>query len=147
LYCLITISKGGFRRIRQSDSVTCLSLAGRLALNRKDPVKAIELLQTAFPYELGMPRTALQANFGALYAIYVRGEAYLALRKGREAVAEFDKILQQRGIVISDPIGALAHLQVGRAFLLAGEEAKAEAAYQDFLELWKDPDPMPTFRS
>ena len=116
------------------------ALAGRLALNRKDPVKAIEVLQSAFPHELGMPRTALHANFGSLYPVYVRGEAYLALHKAQEAAAEFQKILHHRGIVISDPIGALAHLQVGRAFLLAGERAKAETAYQDFLELWKDAD-------
>ena len=66
---------------------------------------------------------------------------YLLLRRGKEAAAEFQKILDHRSIVISDPIGALAHLQLGRAFALAGDKTKARAAYQDFLTLWKDADP------
>ena len=79
--------------------------------------------------------------FGALYPVYLRGQAYLAAHKGREAAAEFQKILERRGIVINDPIGALAHLGLGRAHVLQGDTAKAKAAYQDFLTLWKDADP------
>ena len=79
--------------------------------------------------------------FGALYPIYVRGEAYLAAHQGAEAAAEFQKILDHRGIVVSDPIGALARLQLGRAFALSGDKTKAKTAYQDFLTLWKDADP------
>jgi eukaryotic-like serine/threonine-protein kinase len=71
----------------------------------------------------------------------VRGEAYLAAHQGAEAAAEFQKILDHRGIVVSDPIGALAHLQLGRAYALSGETTKAKAAYRDFLTLWKDADP------
>jgi hypothetical protein len=73
--------------------------------------------------------------------VYVRGLSYLAARRGAEAAAEFQKILDHRGIVVSDPIGALAHLQLGRALDLSGDKARAKAAYQDFLTLWKDADP------
>jgi DNA-binding winged helix-turn-helix (wHTH) protein/predicted Zn-dependent protease len=117
------------------------ALRARLALNQGEPSKAIDLLQKAVPYELGRPRSALHANFGALYPIYVRGEAYLALHQGAAAAAEFQKILDHRGIVVSDPIGALAHLQLGRAYALQGDMAQAKAAYRDFLTLWKDADP------
>ena len=79
--------------------------------------------------------------FGALYPIYVRGEAYLAANQGAEAATEFQKVLDHRGVVISDPIAALAHLQLGRAFALSGDKTKAKTAYQDFLTLWKDADP------
>ena len=78
---------------------------------------------------------------GTLYSAYVRGQAYLAMHQGREAAIEFQKILDHRGIVLSDPIGALAHLQLGRAYALAGEHDKARTAYGDSLRLWKDADP------
>jgi Tfp pilus assembly protein PilF len=76
-----------------------------------------------------------------MFPIYVRGEAYLAEHQGREAAVEFQKILDHRGIVLNEPIGALAHLQLGRAYDMSGETTKARAAYQDFLTLWKDADP------
>jgi eukaryotic-like serine/threonine-protein kinase len=117
------------------------TLRARLALDRGEPAKAVELLQKATPYELGTPRTALHANFGALYPVYMRGEAYLAEHRGPEAAAEFQKILDHRGIVVSDPIGALARLQLGRALALSGDVARAKAAYDDFLALWKHADP------
>ena len=78
---------------------------------------------------------------GSLYPAYVRGLAYLAAHQGAEATAEFQKILDHRGIVVSDPIDALAHLQLGRAYALSGDTVKAKSAYQDFLTLWKDADP------
>ncbi len=82
----------------------------------------------------------------ALYPVYVRGEAYLAAHQGSEAAAEFQKILDHRGVVVNEPIGALAHLQIGRAYAMLGDTAKARAAYQDFLTLWKDADPdIPVF--
>ena len=71
----------------------------------------------------------------------MRGEAYLALRQGNEAAAEFQKILNHPGIVVNCPLGALARLGLGRAYTLRGDPAKARAAYQDFLTLWKDADP------
>ena len=70
----------------------------------------------------------------------MRGEAYLAAHEGAEAAAEFQRILDHRGIVVSDPIGALARLELGRAFALSGDKTKARTAYQDFLTLWKDAD-------
>ncbi len=123
------------------------AIRAQLALNHGEPAKAIELLQIAAPYELGAPRVSTHGFFGALYPIYVRGEAYLAAHQGAEAATEFQKIIDHRGIVVSDPIGALAHLQLGRAFVLSGDKAKAKNAYQDFLTLWKDADPdIPIFQ-
>jgi tetratricopeptide (TPR) repeat protein len=116
------------------------ALRALLALNHREPSKAIELLQAAVPYELGTPRSSIQGFFGALYPIYVRGQSYLAARKGAEAATEFQKIIDHRGIVVSDPVGALAHLQLGRAFALSGDKAKAKIAYRDFLTIWKDAD-------
>ena len=71
----------------------------------------------------------------------MRGEAYLAAHQGKEAAAEFQKVLDQRGIVVNEPIGALARLQLGRAYAMQGDIDKAKVAYQDFLTLWKDADP------
>jgi tetratricopeptide (TPR) repeat protein/predicted Ser/Thr protein kinase len=115
------------------------SLRGRLALTRNDWSKAVETLQVSSPYEFG---TGAAAAFGtALYPIYVRGEAYLNGHQGGLAATEFQKILDHRGAVQNSPIGALAHLQIGRAYAMQGDTAKAKAAYQDFLALWKDADP------
>ena len=110
------------------------------ALNRGESSHAIELLQIAVPYELAVPSIDYYFFFGGLYPAYVRGEAYLAAHQGVEAAAEFQKILDHPGIVLSDPIGALAHLGLARAYDLQGDTAKATAAYQDFLTLWKDAD-------
>jgi tetratricopeptide (TPR) repeat protein len=107
------------------------TIQARVALSRNDPAKAIEFLQDAEPYELGM---------GSLDPAYVRGEVYLAAHRGSEAAGEFQKILDHRGIVGNALIGALAHLQLGRAYALQGDTAKARAAYTDFLTLWKDAD-------
>jgi len=111
-----------------------------LALNHREPSKAIEALQIAIPYDLGAPRCSFHGFFGTLYPVYVRGLAYLAARQGAAAATEFQKILDHRGIVVSDPIGALARLQLGRALALSGAKSKAKAAYQDFLSLWKNAD-------
>ena len=117
------------------------TLRAFVALEQGKPSNAIELLQAAVPDELGAPQSSFFGSFGALYPVYFRGEGYLAAHKEAEAAAEFDKILHHRGVVVSDPIGALAHLQLGRAFALAGDETKARSAYQDFLTLWKEADP------
>ena len=119
------------------------TLRALFALNRGEPSHAIELLQIAVPYELAVPAIDYYFFFGGLYPAYVRGEAYLAAHQGAEAVAEFQKILDHPGIVLSDPIGALAHLGLARAYDLQGDTAKATAAYQDFLTLWKDADTDP----
>jgi tetratricopeptide (TPR) repeat protein len=102
---------------------------------------AIERLKVAVPYDFAMPGTVLYAKFGGLYTVYVRGRGYLAAGRGHEAAAEFQKILKRRGIVLADPIGALAHLQLGRAYVVVGDKIAAKNAYQDFLALWKDADP------
>jgi hypothetical protein len=115
-----------------------------LELNHSQPSKALELLQTAIPYELGSPNNGgseFLLGADSLYPAYVRGLAYLAAHQGAEATGEFQKILNHRGIVLSDPIGALAHLQLGRADALAGDITKAKSAYQEFLTLWKAADP------
>jgi eukaryotic-like serine/threonine-protein kinase len=117
------------------------ALGALFALNRHEPDKAIELLQATLPYELNVPSVDFNEFFGGLYPVYVRGEAYLDARQGAEAAAEFQKILDHPGVVFADPIGALARLQLGRAYVLAGDKPKAKAAYQDFLTLWKDADP------
>jgi len=115
-------------------------LRATLALNRRQPSRAIEVLESAAPYELGTPRSNLQGFFGALYPVYLRGQAYLSANRGTEAAAEFQKLLDHRGILVSDPVGALARLQLARSFALSGDTAKAKTAYQDFLTLWKDAD-------
>jgi hypothetical protein len=78
---------------------------------------------------------------GTLYPAFLRGQAHLLAHNGSEAVTEFQKLLDHRGIVLNFLTGALAHLQIGRAYVVAGDTAKAKAAYNDFLTLWKDADP------
>jgi tetratricopeptide (TPR) repeat protein len=78
--------------------------------------------------------------FGAMYPTYVRGLAYLALHKAAEAAAEFQKILDHPGVVLEDPMGALARLQLARAWTMAGDAAKAKTTYEELLRLWKDAD-------
>lgn len=116
------------------------TLHALLALNDRNPSRAIELLQAASPYDLGSSPDSVGFS-GALYPVYVRGEAYLAAHEGAEAAAEFQKILDHPGIVLSDPIAALAHLQLGRACALSEDKTKAKSSYRDFLASWKDADP------
>jgi eukaryotic-like serine/threonine-protein kinase len=107
------------------------------ALGRKDPNRAIELLKAASTIELSE-----STNFTVfLCPVYVRGEAYLMLHDGNAAAAEFQKFINHRGLVVNFPWGALAHLGLARAYATQGDTAKAKAAYQDFLTLWKDADP------
>lgn len=122
------------------------TLRAKLAIRRSSPQQALDILGAAAPYELGLPSYSFY-NWPNLYPVYVRGEAYLAAHQGTKAAAEFQKILDHRGIVLNEPIGALAHLGLGRAYALQGDTAKSRAAYTDFLELWKDADPdIPIFR-
>ena len=116
------------------------TLRAKLAVGKGNASEALETLRAALPYDLG--RTTYSSyGWTSLYSVYVRGEAYLAANQGTEAAAEFLKILDHRGIVLNSPIGALAHLQIGRAYATQGDIAKAKAAYQDFLSLWKNADP------
>ena len=110
------------------------------ALSHGDSSRAIEMLQIATPYEFAVSGSG-SGIFGNLYPVYLRGQAFLMAHRGAEAAAEFQKILVRRGIVFTDPVGAMARLQVGRASAMSGDEGKAKAAYQDFFSLWKDADP------
>src|SRR5262249_32907249 len=109
--------------------------------------KAIELLQRTKPYDRGIPPSIAPWFIGPFFSVYVRGLAYLDLHQAGRAAEEFQNILDHRSIVVSDPIGALAHLQLARAFALSGDEAKAKRAYQEFLTLWKNADAdIPIFK-
>jgi serine/threonine protein kinase/tetratricopeptide (TPR) repeat protein len=112
------------------------AIRAAVEVGRANPSKAIEILQPATAFEMGSPVIGF-----ALYPLYVRGEAFLAAHQGSEAGAEFQKILDHRGIVLNEPIGALAHLGLARAYVLQGDKDKARTKYQDFLTLWKDADP------
>jgi DNA-binding winged helix-turn-helix (wHTH) protein/tetratricopeptide (TPR) repeat protein len=111
------------------------AIRAEIALNGHDPLKAIELLQPTGPYDLSSVRSDFMGP------VYVRGEAYLMSHRGGEAAAEFQKILDHRGLVANSALGALAHLQLGRAYVLMGNNTKAKAEFSEFLNLWKDADP------
>ncbi len=115
------------------NSIAVPTIRGQIEVNRGNPAKAIELLQAASPYEAGWAARALPN--------YVRGQAYLKAHQGKEAVAEFQKILDHRGICATSPACALSHLQLARARAMSGDGAGARTAYQDFFALWKDADP------
>ncbi|HYL16778.1 MAG TPA: hypothetical protein VEV41_27335 [Terriglobales bacterium] len=106
------------------------TIRAALALQRERADEAIELLQVTAPYELSSPDP-----------IYMRGQAFLTLRNGSSAAAEFQKLLDHRGIVLNSPLGALVHLGLARAYALSGDTAKARTKCQDFFALWKDADP------
>jgi len=107
-----------------------------IELNKGNSSQALVSLEAATPYEL---QTATFINY--LYPAYVRGQAYLLAHNGTRAAAEFQKLLDHRGAAVNFVTGALAHLQLGRAYAMAGDTAKAKSAYQDFFTLWKDADP------
>jgi serine/threonine protein kinase/Tfp pilus assembly protein PilF len=107
-----------------------------IELDRKNPSRAIELLRPTAPYELG----GKPFDFDTLYPVYLRGVAYLMQRDGRSAAAEFKKILDHRGRVTNCSLGVLAHLQMGRAYTLSGNETEARGALHDFLALWNNAD-------
>jgi eukaryotic-like serine/threonine-protein kinase len=109
-----------------------------VAFRSGDAGHALEALAPATPYELGQANGFIAF---ALHPAYLRGVAYLAAKQGAAAGIEFQKILDHPGLVGNDPIGALAHLGLGRAYALAGDSAKAKTAYEDFLALWKNADP------
>ena len=107
-----------------------------IQLNQGNSARAIDVLQSMGSRELGQP-TAFAI---LMHPVYVRGQAFLAARKGKEAAAEFQKILDHHGLMQNDPIGALAHLQLGRAYAMLGKIPEARGVYEDFLNLWKDAD-------
>ena len=122
------------------------TLRARLELMRLRPQQALDALVSATACDLNLPAYSYY-NWPNLYPVYVRGESYLAAHRGAEAAAEFQKILAHRGLVLNEPIGALARLQLGRAYVLSGDTAKGRASYEQFLTLWKDADPnIPTLK-
>jgi tetratricopeptide (TPR) repeat protein len=105
-----------------------------IAMQQAAPDRAIVALESSVPYELG-------GNITVIYPAYIRGLAYLDQKNGPAAAAEFQKFLDHPGIVGNFLLGSLARLQLGRAYAISGDTAKARTSYQDFLTLWKDADP------
>jgi hypothetical protein len=114
------------------------TIKAAIELNKGNPAQAVVYLEAAAPYELGEPPPL---QIGLLYPAYVRGQAHLLAHNGTAAAAESQKLLDHRGIVVNFVTGSLAHLQIGRAYEMAGDTAKAKAAYQDFFNIWKNADP------
>jgi serine/threonine protein kinase/tetratricopeptide (TPR) repeat protein len=115
------------------------TLRAQQAFMRHDSAKAIAELQPAASYESGQSSSGNTISI-ALYPVYIRGQALLMAKQGKEAAAEYQKILDHRGVVINGPIGVLAHLGLGRAYALSGDTGKAKIEYQNFLASWKDAD-------
>jgi serine/threonine protein kinase/Flp pilus assembly protein TadD len=115
----------------------CLpTIHGAIEISKNNPSQGILDLEAAAPYELGGT-----LSFAYLYPVWVRGHAYMAAHDGIAAAAEFQKVIDHPGIVLNQPIGSLAHLELGRAYALSGDNVKARASYQNFFTLWKDADP------
>jgi tetratricopeptide (TPR) repeat protein len=120
------------------NAVQLPAIRAAIALKRDQPAKAVELLASASPYERAYPE-----------AVYLRGLAYLDLREGAKAAAEFEKIVDHKGANWGSAwqhpywgqFYSLSYLGLARASALAGDPAKAGKAYQEFLTLWKDADP------
>jgi tetratricopeptide (TPR) repeat protein len=117
------------------------TLRALFALNARDPAAAIHALQAASRYDVAPGGVGFIGRFGGLYPIYVRGLAHLAARRPVEAAAEFQRILDHRGIVLVDPMDAMARLQLARALALGGDTAKAKSMYDDLFAVWKNADP------
>jgi eukaryotic-like serine/threonine-protein kinase len=115
-------------------------ILGAVEMDRNEPAKAIKLLETATPYELASPQ-AWSGLGGPLYPAYLRGWSYLLLHQGGDAAAEFQKLIDNPGFMLTCPLRALAHLGLARAYALQDRANNARSAYQDFFDLWKDADP------
>jgi eukaryotic-like serine/threonine-protein kinase len=123
-----------------------IKAAAALGLARAGDNVGAERLAVQLDQSFPMSVSSL-TELGMMYPVYVRGQAYLMERQGKEAVAEFQMFLDHPGIVLNFPLGALAHLGLARAYAMQGDTAKSRAAYQDFLTLWKDADPdIPIFK-
>ena len=113
-------------------------IAAQFALTSKDPATATDKLRAVVsPLDLSIPPNTY---YSCLYPIYLRGEADLTAGQGAAAAEEFQKVISHRGIVWNCVTGAVAHLELGRAYAMAGDKAKAKGEYQNFLTLWKDAD-------
>ena len=111
------------------------SVRAAIAIQKKDPGKALQGLQAGAPYELGGP-----FNVYLMAPTYLRGEAYLQLKQGKEAAAEFNKILDHRSLTANQAVGPMARVGLARAYALQGDNEKARAAYLDLLTFWKNAD-------
>ena len=121
-----------FPRHTALNSTSLPATFAAIEIQHGNPARAVEVLRQALPYDL--------AEFSDLSPIYVRGQAYLHAREGKEAGAEFQKILDHRGIDPTSPRHALAHLGLARAFALTGDIAKSRKTYEDFFALWSGAD-------
>jgi len=123
------------------------SIRAAIPLNRGNPSEALKTLEPAVDYEIGYPRPQVEGG-SLIYPAYLRGQAFLLLREGKEALAEFQKFIDWRAAVANCPLGALAHLWLGRAQVMEGKADAARKSYQEFFTLWKDADPdIPIFRA
>jgi eukaryotic-like serine/threonine-protein kinase len=114
------------------------TIKAAIELNTNQAAQSLVYLEAAAPYDLGTPPPF---QLGTLYPAYLRGQAELLAHNGTSAAAEFQKLLDHKGIVLNFITGSLTHLQIGRAYAMTGDTAKAKTAYQDFFALWKDADP------
>jgi len=110
------------------------TIRAAIALSQKEPQQALDDLRAVEPYELSIE------NFGNMFPVYLRGLAYLQLGEGKASAAEFQKFIDHRGLVANNPLGALAQLQLARAYVVAGDKVAAKQKYEDFIALWKDAD-------
>jgi hypothetical protein len=141
---VLVVGLGWLLAVRFSGAGTAVEKFWNPFFASSNPARAIA---NGASHHFATPGTAFVAHLGGLYPAYVRGQAYLEAGKGQEAAVEFQKVIDHRGIFFADPIGALAHLQLGRSLASSGDWAKARSAYQDFLTLWKDADPdIPVFK-
>jgi tetratricopeptide (TPR) repeat protein len=101
-------------------------------LNRNNPDQALALLETVRRYDMGL--------IAGVTNPYFRGLAYLAQRRGAEAAAEFQKIIDNPGIDMMSEIRPLAHVGLARAAAISGDMGKSRTAYQNFFAMWKDAD-------
>lgn len=115
------------------------SIRAAIELSRDNPSASLEILSDAVAYEFGYPNPQVQVG-RYLYPVYLRGLAYLRLRRGREAAAEFEKFLSHPSLVVNCPLGALARLGLARSYTLMGDTQKARTAYQQLFDLWRDAD-------
>src|SRR5262249_30136701 len=117
------------------------AIRASLELERKDPAKAAGLLKPVLQYDFATPSSPAVCVGAPSIPVYLRGEAYLQIRDGAAAGAEFQKLIDHKPLIGNFVVGSLAHLGLGRAAALSGDLAKARVAYQDFFALWKDADP------
>lgn len=118
----------------QVQSTYVPTLRALATLSRNDGARAIDLLEVNRRYEFGITPLAFNHSYGNMYPLYVRGLAYMAMHREKEAAAEFSRLLAKQGLAAGDPIDAASRRQLARA-------TKAQSAYNDILTLWKNADP------